>query len=70
MKKLYTHYEVWEYNPTTKRFGWNWGCNYASIQDAKAKINEIINNKPMYEKISNQGFKLVVIEQERTLIEL
>lgn len=67
---LHTHYEVWEYNPTTKRFGWNWGCDYVSIQDAKAKINEITNNKPLFERITKQGFKLVIVMQERTLFEL
>ena len=65
---LHTQYEVWEYNPNSKRFGFPHGT-YNSIQDAKDWIRDKICTYA-YEQLTKQGFKLVIIAQERTLIEL
>lgn len=65
---IHTQYEVWEYNPNSKKFGFPHGT-YHSIQDAKEWILKA-NQSVMNDYIKNQGFVFVIIMQERTLIEL
>ena len=65
---LYKQYEVWEYNSKTGVFGLPHGT-YRSMQDAKNYISKIKESAVTdYHQI--YGFDLVIIKQERKLIEL